>query len=291
MVRTLVAGLLAVVAGAAYAAEVLVEAVQSPAWLERAGTREPLAAGMSLRNGDRVVSGTDGRIHLRLAEGSAVKLGEEAQLAIDRLSMRREQGGSIATAALDVLRGAFRFTTPVAARFKGRREVDVRFVTVTAGIRGTDFWGKSAPDRDIVCLIEGRISVQRQGDAPITMDQALSFYIAPRGQAALPIKPVPPEQLAAWAAETEIAPGRGGARRDGRWSVHALDADDQAAALAAYDALRAAGYPARIRPVEAEGRLVYQVRVPGLATEADAEALATRLRGLPGLGEARARRG
>ena len=37
--------------------------------------------------------------------------------------------------------------------------MSIRVATVTAGIRGTDLWGKSAADRQIVCLIEGRIEV------------------------------------------------------------------------------------------------------------------------------------
>lgn len=288
MVRAMVAFVLGMLAGwAGAASEVTVEAVQSPAWVERSGAREPLAVGMPLRNGDRVVSGADGKILLRLAEGSSVKLGEQAQLAIDRLALRREPSGNLATAALDVVKGAFRFTTPLISRFKGRREVDVRIATLTAGIRGTDLWGKAADDRDIVCLIEGTISVQRQGDAQFTMDQPLSFYIAPRNQPALPVQPVRKEQLDQWATETEIAAGRGGARQGGRWNVYVAEVEDQAPALAAYDALRAAGYPAQIRPVSADGKLVYRVRVGNLASESDAQNVASRIRTLPGLGEIR----
>lgn len=292
MTRAICAVVLALAGMLAHAAaEVTVEGVQSPAWVERGSVREPLAVGMSLRNGDRVVSGADGKILLRMPEGSAVKLGEQAQLAIDRLSLQRQASGTLATAALDVLKGAFRFTTPLVNRFRGQRAVDVRIATVTAGIRGTDLWGKAAAERDIVCLIEGSIAVQRQGDAAFTMDQPLSFYIAPRDQPALPVQPVPKEQLDQWAAETEIAAGRGGARRGGRWAVYTADLKDQAAALAAYDALRMAGYPAQIRPGNVEGNLVYRVRVGGLATEADAQAVAGRLGTLPGLGELRTGRG
>ena len=30
---------------------------------------------------------------------------------------------------------------------------------MTAGIRGTDLWGSSDAERDLVCLVEGRITV------------------------------------------------------------------------------------------------------------------------------------
>lgn len=291
IVKLIACGIVAIAAGIAHASEAIVEAVQSPAWVERSGAREPLAVGMALRNGDRVVSGADGKVLLRLAEGSSVKLGEQAQLALDRLTIRRESDQrSLATAALDVVRGAFRFTTPLVSRFRGRREVDVRIATVTAGIRGTDLWGKAAADRDIVCLIEGRIEVQRQGDAQFVMDQPLSFYIAPRNQPPLPVQPVPAEQLAQWATETDIAPGRGGATGGGRWSVYVAEVPDQTQALAAYDALRGAGYPAQIRPSGVGESLVYRVRVGSLGSRSDAEAVAGRVRGLAGLGEIAVRR-
>ena len=288
MLRSIVACLLLCAAGLAQPVDQpSVEAVQSPAWVERAGAREPLAPGMLLQGADRVISGAGARIVLRMPEGSLVKLGEQAQLALDRIAVRREPEGTLVSGVLDVLSGAFRFTTQAGARFRGRRQIDVRIATVTAGIRGTDLWGKAADDRDIVCLIEGRISVQRQGEAGFTMDQALSFYIAPRNAPALPIAPVPPEQLARWATETDIQPGTGSARRNGRWRVELAQAQSQAEALALYDRLREAGYPARILPLGAEGGLVYSVRIASLASEAEASALAARLKDTPGVTEPR----
>jgi hypothetical protein len=59
----------------AAARNLTVEAVVSPAWLERAGTREPLAVGMPLNDRDRIVTGERARVVLRMSEGSAVKTG------------------------------------------------------------------------------------------------------------------------------------------------------------------------------------------------------------------------
>jgi len=268
----------------------VVEGVQSPAWVERAGKREPLAIGMQLGDRDRIVSGTDARVLLRMPEGSLVKLGADGQLALDKLLTRREAQGNFVSATLDVLRGAFRFTTQATSRFRGRREVDVRIATITAGIRGTDVWGKAAADRDIVCLIEGRISVARTGDQSFVMDQPLSFYIAPRNAPPLPVQPVAEEQLKQWAEETEIQPGRGAVRRGGRWKVYVAEAPDQQEALRVYDALRDAGYPAEIRPLSTGGKLVYRVRIANLPSEAEANALADRIKPVPGVTELRVTR-
>ena len=129
-----------------------VEGVQMPAWLERNGQRTPLLPGMELKAGDQVSTGAGSRLVVKLAEGSLVKLGENGTLRFTEINRGRE----VFKAALGVLQGAFRFTTELVAT-KRRREIDIRVAQVTAGIRGTDLWGRSRKDNEIVCLIEGEI--------------------------------------------------------------------------------------------------------------------------------------
>lgn len=265
----------------AQASVAVVEAVQMPAWLERGGVRSALPLGAALRDGDAAVSGAGARVLLRLADGSAVRLGENGRLVVTGLSLSR---GDRLRGALEVAAGAFRFTTAQLVRWRGERDLSIRLTTVTAGIRGTDLWGRGFEDREIVCLIEGRITVSRDGEPTVAMSDPLSFYVAPRGRPALPVAPVDPGQLAQWAAETEIAPGLGAVRRGGRFRVVAASPDNQAEALRSYDALRDAGYAAEIRPVRNEaGALIYEVRIAGLPTRADAQALAKRLAGVAGI--------
>ena len=265
----------------------VVEGVQMPAWLERAVSggirRIPLAPGMELRGGDEVKTGAGSRLYIKLAEGSLVKLGENASLKL--LDLQPERGG-LFRAALNVLEGAFRFTTDILAKER-RREVSIRVATVTAGIRGTDLWGKSdREDRQIVCLIEGRIEVGAEGEAPVTMDQERQFYQREKGQTK-PLGFVEPVQLAQWAQQTEIADGQGAARRGGKWRVTLASVGTQNEALSVYDQVRTAGYAAEIHPVKAGGERVYVVRISRLPTKADAEALAAQLRGMHGVEEPR----
>jgi len=253
-----------------------VEAVQMPAWVERNGERIPIAPGMALRDRDDLKTGANSRLLLRTADGSLVKLGENGWLRLD--NMRQSRG--LFAAAMNVAEGAFRFTTQQIARNRNmRRDINVTIATVTAGIRGTDVWGKAAGDRDIVCLIEGRIEVQRGQDQPIAMDQPLSFYIAPRVGPPLPVAPVDPAQLRQWATETEIAAGRGAARVGGKWKVVLASADSQAGALKLYDDFRAAGYAASIQPAEADNKKIYNIRLTNLPSRAEAQALADALKG------------
>jgi SPOR domain/FecR protein len=258
----------------------VIEGVQMPAWIERAGRVAPLAPGMELRAGDELRTGGGSRLLVRLAEGSRVRLGENAKLSLTAIE---PDAGGFFKSAMKVLEGAFRFTTDVLAQAR-RRDVRITVRQVTAGIRGTDLWGKSSEAKQIICLIEGKIEVRPEDEGAIDMDQPRQFYVRENGKSQ-PIGFVSPEQLAKWAAETEIAQGAGAALSGGRWKLTLASVDSQSAALAVYDRLRAAGYAARILPLKADGEFLYQVRIVSLASRADAEALAARLRGTPGIGE------
>jgi hypothetical protein len=177
----------------------VVDAVQAPAFLDRDGRSAPLAVGTELKAGDAIRTGAGARARLKLAEGSVVRLGENAALNISDLQPQKE---GIFRAALRVIQGAFRFTTDAVA--KGRkRDVSITVGAVTAGIRGTDLWGKSEAGREIVCLIEGRIEVGAQGEKPVVMDKPRQFYRREQGRTQ-PVGLVSPEQLGQWAKETEI---------------------------------------------------------------------------------------
>lgn len=289
-VRIFVAGLLAslAAAGAGAAPTAVVEGVQMPAWVERGGARQPLAPGMELKAGDRITTGANSRILMRMAEGSQVKLGEGAIFSFESLGQRQENRQTMLSAVFDLARGAFRFTTDASARLASRREVDIRISTVTAGIRGTDLWGKSAGDRDIVCLIEGRVAVQREAEPPVNLDQPMQFYIAPkangRPDTSRPVQlaTVSDEQLRQWATETDIAPGQGAARRGGTWKVVVAASDDPGAALAVAEKLRAEGYATGVFPAGNANRRVYEARIEGLPSRAEADALAGRIEPVTG---------
>lgn len=263
-------------------AAAVVEGVQMPAWVERrignGSVRRPLAIGMELKGGDEVKTGAGSRALIKLSEGSLVKLGENGSLSISEMNPGTSaDSNGIFKAVMRVAEGAFRFTTDLFSKVR-RREVSIRVATVTAGIRGTDLWGKSSGDRQTVCLIEGRIEVGAEGEQAVTMDQARQFYRREKGQTQ-PVGFVDAAQLAEWSKETEIEAGRGAARRGGKWKVTLASTDTQEAALALYDALRNEGYAAEIRPAQAGDKLAYRVRIANLPSKAEAEALAAALRG------------
>jgi hypothetical protein len=286
------AGLLAVIAGLLLSLQALaqpaavVEGVQMPAWMERSeagapARRIPLAPGMELRGGDQLYTGAGSRLLVKLAEGSLVKLGENANLRIAEI----EPTKALFKAVINVLEGAFRFTTEKVVQ-KRRRDINIHVSQVTAGIRGTDLWGRSRDDNQIVCLIEGQIEVGAAGEQAVTMDQPLQFYQREKGQTK-PVGFVDPKQLVIWAAETEIEAGKGAARRAGKWKLVLAAVDNQSAALEVYDQLRAAGYAAEILPRKQDDQLVYLVRIRNFSSRAEAQALGVQLRGKYGVTEPR----
>ncbi|RPJ44727.1 MAG: hypothetical protein EHM16_14755 [Betaproteobacteria bacterium] len=278
MMRCLWSLLLMFVTAVAGARTLSVEAMVSPAWIEHAGgAREPLVPGAVLRDGDRVLTGTGARALLRMAEGSAIKLGENASLVVARLADKGGAADRVVSATLDVVQGAFRFTTRIFGSPRASRDLTIRIATVTAGIRGTDVWGKSSADRDVVCLIEGRIFVQHREQA-FTMQDPLSFFIAGRDGKRQPVALVPEAQLQEWATETEIAPASGASLRGGKHRVVLAAATDKATATTLVGRLRTGGYPARVRAYRAAAGLRYAVDVPGLGSAEDAAQLARALR-------------
>jgi len=275
MKTLLLAFLLAVAALPASAQQsgAVVDGVQMPAWLERDSKRVPLAPGMELRAGDRIFSGSGARVQVKLSEGSVVKLGENGRLVFAEM----QPGKDLFKATLQVLEGAFRFTTELVGKGK-KREVSVRVSQVTAGIRGTDFWGRSRDDRQIVCLIEGAIDVGADGEKPVRMDKPLQFYQRDKGKTQ-PVGQVDPKQLEQWGKETEIEAGKGAARRGGKFMVELATLDSQSAAGAISRQLQEAGYPAQVAQRKEGEKVTYTVRIRQLPSREEAQNLANRLKG------------
>ena len=264
---------LALGAASAFAQTAVVEAVQYPAWLERRGAAVPLAPGTTLQPADRLRTGANARVQLKMGEGSAVKLGENAQFSIDKSESR-----GVFRATLSVLSGAFRFTTD-ALRKAQKRDIAINVKNVTAGIRGTDLWGKSTDERDLVCLLEGKISVGSEGHPTVTLGEPLDFYQKPRGGAPAVAK-VDQKQIEIWSKETEISKDGPAARVGGKWRVTAETFPERDAALALNRTLRASGYPSEVSAREGE----FTVVIRGITGESEARALMANLRNVKGVG-------
>lgn len=272
------AGALAVLPAFAGGAAV-VDLVQWPAWSEKAGRRAPLAAGQTLGAGETVITGDGARVQLRLADGSAVKLGEQASLRLARLTTSGSGGSGVLDAGLELARGAFRFTTGLFRGALGQHRLEVRMPTATIGVRGTDFWGKSTPERQWVLLIEGQIDFKPAAVAEASRRLSTPMnYLITENASAWAERRASEAEVGAWANETEAVAGQAAGREREAYVVRLGVSQSRAEADADAARLRGLGYPVEVRAEKRrDGGRAYALIVRGLA-RADAETLATRLR-------------
>lgn len=262
----------------AHAAQV--EGLQAPAWLERAGQKQPLRPGMTLAEADVVETGQGGRALLLLADGSLVKLGERTQLALERLDETRARDG-VLRGVLEVKRGAIRYTTDASGRAVDRI-VELRAATTTLVVRVADVWARNRDGDSTVCLIEGRMTLRHPARGEFEVDQPASFFVAPRGGEPQPVAPAAPGDLQQWSEETELMLGRGVLLPGGGWIVQLNSHTSEATARRTEKRLLERGVPVELTTVQLKDRTFYRLRVSGFDTQQDARAFAVRMKGQPG---------
>lgn len=262
--------LLVLSCGTAFAAEPAVHAVQPPAWIERAGGVVALRPGDPLLAGDVIRTGPGGRVQVDLPEGSRIKLGERVEFRAERVRETTDARGGLFDAAFNVLKGAFRFTTGLAGQDR-RRDVTFQVGVVTAGIRGTDIWGKSADDgSNMVLLLEGEVELAMPGhESMMLATPARGVMMMPSGEMRM-MEAMPGEMLRQYAQETEMNPERAMMAGDGAWQLIVMSLRDHATAERVQAQLVGAGYPAEVLPVRLETGEWYRVALTHLMTARDA---------------------
>lgn len=129
--------------------------------LTDAGERR-LAAGDAIHLGERVFTGPGARIEIVFVDETSLTLGENAVMQMDTLVF----DGTGGTMALDMLSGAFAFTTGLIGQ-NDHEDVVVTTPVSTIGIRGTTFWGGPIDDAYGVLILEGVIVVTTRGGAVV----------------------------------------------------------------------------------------------------------------------------
>ena len=258
-------------------AQLVVEGLQFPVWVERADQRVPLAPGDVVAEGEQVITGDGGKVWVQMPDKARVKLGPDATLnvsAVNVTSTGGAQSADVLDGALDVIKGAFRYTTGELSKLWQR---DLRIAlgnTATIGIRGTDLWGQVGGDSQFVVLLEGRISVQPQALADsLTMQNPLEIYRA----GASTLDSVDMAAVQALAPITELDDGKGVMRQGGVYQLHLASFSRSRQADAMSARLARAGLATRVTQVSVDGQDWFRVSVLSLASLDDARALRARL--------------
>lgn len=141
MMRLLILVFCALLPFAALAAETdagMVIHLQDGASAEHQNVSRNLSPRSPVQAGDRIVTGRDARLVLRMADGATLTLGADTEFVIRSYSYsENEQQGS---ALLELVKGVFRATTGAIGKLKAH-DFKVKTAFATIGIRGTDFWG------------------------------------------------------------------------------------------------------------------------------------------------------
>ena len=259
------------------AAEAEVSAVQPPAWLERNDRRSPLAPGAKIATDSTIVTGEGARVRVNMPDGSVLRLGEDSRFSMMALSQAAGTEGQV-SALMRVVRGVFRLTTGVLEHGTAR-DMRLEVGVYMVGIRGTDVWGRStAADGDLFALIEGEAEVRIQGVSDPIYPDPMTFLAREPGTEPAPFtRPIDPDTLAEWAAQTDLQPHEGVMEPEGPWQVVLISLQDEAAVANMATELREAGYVARVQDARVNDMTVYRLMLQGFSSREDAAAVGARL--------------
>lgn len=123
-------------------------------WAQREGNPpRPLLRDDPVFAGEALVTGSNGRLEVKLRDGGVLTLGADSRLVIDSYVFDADaaRGGAF----FSLTDGVFRAAAGIlGSGDSGQFEVATRVATI--GIRGTSFWGGLKPDRLDVVLLEGK---------------------------------------------------------------------------------------------------------------------------------------
>jgi hypothetical protein len=156
--RAIIAGAIAAAgwSPAAFGADLIgtVTRVQGAAFGVVDGGRQALAADASVYLGEAIATGSNARLAVKLADGTALTLGENASLTLDAFVY--DPAGANSLHAL--VAGAFRYVSGALGP-NATRTASLTTPAVTIGVRGTDFWGGPIDGQTGFILLGGAIDV------------------------------------------------------------------------------------------------------------------------------------
>jgi hypothetical protein len=131
----------------------------------RAGNELRLQRGDAVEQGDKVSTGRNARLVLKMNEGSVITLGADTSVQLSE--WQYAAGSDSNSARLEFVEGAFRFITGLITR-QADPQLTVTTPAATIGIRGTDFWGGYLqPDVLDVIMLEGEHKLEIRNDAGV----------------------------------------------------------------------------------------------------------------------------
>ncbi|MBI3754435.1 MAG: FecR domain-containing protein [Deltaproteobacteria bacterium] len=109
--------------------------------------------GMEINEGDRVKTGSNGRIELLLQDGSRLTVGNNTEMEITKFLLDKDRRSATIFLAWGKLRA-------MVAKFAGRTDMRVKTPTAVAGVKGTDFIVMNEGKANVLFGQEGSVEVK-----------------------------------------------------------------------------------------------------------------------------------
>lgn len=181
---------------AADAAAGSVDRLKGTATASKGSFSRPLFVGAEVFVGDRVATGADTRIRIKMADGAAITLGDNSSLTIEAF----DDDKTVGKAALNLAEGVFLATSGAIAQL-GPDRMSVTTPTAVLGIRGTTVWGEQRADQLGVVLLEGTAVEVRTAQGAVLLNEVNAGTDCVAGTAPSRPKPWGAARLAASAAK------------------------------------------------------------------------------------------
>ncbi|KQW01314.1 FecR domain-containing protein [Rhizobacter sp. Root1221] len=140
-----------------------------------AGAAEPLVAGVTLRAGDVLRTGSDGSATVRFADGTRLIVVPDSAIALTHLLAMGKPG--IPDISMRLLEGTSELRVPPTSA--PTRRVEVRTPAVNLGVRGTEFRAGFDPaeQRSRLEVLDGRVAAEGAGRT-VPVDAGLGVVVA-----------------------------------------------------------------------------------------------------------------
>jgi hypothetical protein len=119
-------------------------------------------SGAPIYMNDRLRTGSDARLQVTFRDNSALTLGENANVLVDRYVFDPEK--SKGEVVLNASRGALRFAGGKLKQMSDRR-ITVQTPVAALGVRGTEFWAGPIDGQYGVLLLTGKLDVSNRAGA------------------------------------------------------------------------------------------------------------------------------
>jgi len=130
----------------------------------RGGRNLPAVRGMMLREGDKVITGSGGRLEITSTEGTVIVVGEVTTVVLTRFVAPSDAGPG--TGLLDLIEGILRLQLP-----HSWNRFEVTTATAVASVRSTEWMIEGSAARSSVFVAKGRVEVEnRARTAAVLLD-------------------------------------------------------------------------------------------------------------------------